>query len=249
MQQQFIFLSPHLDDAALSCGGLIWDLAQQGHTVEVWTLFAGNPPDEDFSLFAEKMHQSWGHSGQDVLTARRLEDRAACNVLGAQPRHLDWPDVIYRSDCRTGKPVVNNNDELFGKPPEDWLVEEIAQWLINELPPGAELACPMGLGTHIDHLAVRKAVTTSNLSSLFYPDYPYVLENFNCQHTKINPLKPISYPLGEAALRAWQDAVLCYRSQLDQFWRDDEEARLCLRNYIAGGGDQLWSVEENQRHE
>ncbi len=48
IKQHWIFLSPHLDDVALSCGGLVLDLAQQGFVVDNWTLMGGYPHDEIF---------------------------------------------------------------------------------------------------------------------------------------------------------------------------------------------------------
>lgn len=38
-----LFLSPHFDDVALSCGGMIDQLIGAGATVEVWTIFSGFP--------------------------------------------------------------------------------------------------------------------------------------------------------------------------------------------------------------
>jgi len=38
---RWIYLSPHFDDAVLSCGGLIFDQTCGGTAVEIWTVFAG----------------------------------------------------------------------------------------------------------------------------------------------------------------------------------------------------------------
>ena len=40
----WIYLSPHFDDAVLSCGGMIWEQVHSGETVEIWTLCAGQIP-------------------------------------------------------------------------------------------------------------------------------------------------------------------------------------------------------------
>ncbi len=235
--RHWIFLSPHLDDAALSCGGLLWDLAQNGHQVEIWTLFAGNPPDEDFSPFAQQMHQDWGVTGAEAAALRKAEDQRACEILGVEYRHFNYLDAIYRRDQVTGKPVVNNNNELFGKPPEKPLINDITQQLLDLLPSEAALVSPMGLGTHLDHLAVLKAAEETSQVPHYYADYPYILKEYTPTNER---WETIFYPLNEAALRAWQEAVLTYNSQIGQFWRDDAELRLCLRNYMAGGGGRLW---------
>jgi LmbE family N-acetylglucosaminyl deacetylase len=153
----WIFLSPHLDDVTLSCGALVWDLVRQGHRVEIWTLMAGLPPDEDFSPFAQQLHETWGISGTEAILARRAEDRAACAILGAELRHFDWPDAIYRRDTLTGEPMVNNDDQLFSRAPEPTLVNEIVEMISSSLPEGAHLVFPIGLGGHIDHQAVVRA--------------------------------------------------------------------------------------------
>ncbi|MCB2214017.1 PIG-L family deacetylase [bacterium] len=236
----WIFISPHLDDVALSCGGLVWDLAQGGDCVEIWSVFAGEPPEGPYSAFAEENHQRWGRSGREAMILRWEEDRAACTVLGAAQRHLDFPDAIYRSDPKTGKPVVNNNDELFGKQPEAWLVQAIAARLAGELPAGAQVVFPLGLGGHIDHRAVVAAGRRLGRTSAWYADYPYILKHYvSPLLTEVGLIRQ-PRPLDEDALAAWQDAVLCYASQIGDFWRDAEETRLALRNYMAGGGGRLW---------
>jgi len=238
--QHWIFLSPHFDDVALSCGGLVWDLARQGHTVEIWTLLGGFPPDEPFSEFAHQNHLRWGLSGEDAVHLRRSEDHAACQVLGAQPRHFDWPDAIYRRDPATNISLVNNNDALFGETPEPSLITAIQQVLKTQIPAGAQLVLPIGLGNHVDHQAVAQAGQMLNFEKYYFADYPYILKDFTLQNPLSRKYQKVFRRLGQEALSHWQEAVLCYKSQLGDFWRNEREARLSLRNYQAGGGGRLW---------
>ena len=238
--KHWIFLSPHLDDVSLSCGGLVWDLTQQGHRVEVWSLMAGLPPDENFSPYAQQMHNNWGISGTEAILARRAEDLAACAVLGAEHRHFDWPDAIYRRNALTGDPVVNDDDQLFSCSPEEHLVEEIAVMISKSLPEGVRLVMPIGLGNHIDHQVVVQASAQVEHDGFYYADYPYIINQFSKPVFTGGSWTSIPHNLGEDALQAWQAAVLCYTSQLSTFWRDEEETRLALRNYLAGGGGRLW---------
>jgi len=238
---QWIFISPHLDDVALSCGGLVWHLAQEGQQVAVWTLLAGDPPDDQYSEFARINHQAWGKSGAEAIAMRRAEDQSACARLGAALRHFDLPDVIYRRNPQTGAPVVNNNEELFGSPPEPEMVTRVAELLAREVPPDAQLVLPLGLGRHIDHRLVAAATERFYSTAAFYLDYPYILTDFEAPLLKSGALQKIHTPLTESALLAWQDAVLCYGSQTGGFWRDEKETRLALRNYFAGGGGRLWA--------
>ncbi len=238
--ENWIFISTHLDDVALSCGALAWTFAQKGDKVSVWTIMAGFPIDEDYSEFARENHDTWGKSGIEAIEMRREEDRAACQIMGAGYRHFDYPDVIYRHDPQTGGPMVNNDDELFGKAPDDWLVTEVGEMLNIEVPPDAKLVLPMGLGGHIDHRVVAAAGERYLKTCLYYADYPYILKAFDAPVLKSGKYKRIEQDLSEGALEAWQDAILCYRSQLITFWRDDDEGQLAIRNYLAGGGGRLW---------
>ncbi|HEU0000143.1 MAG TPA: hypothetical protein VFQ36_04555, partial [Ktedonobacteraceae bacterium] len=43
-EHQHIFVSPHFDDVAYSCGGALGTLADQGQRPLVITVFAGLPP-------------------------------------------------------------------------------------------------------------------------------------------------------------------------------------------------------------
>ena len=200
----------------------------------------GYPPDEVFSPFADMMHQAWGLTGREVVENRREEDQAACSVLGAHHRHWHWPDVIYRRDPQTGAYAVNNNTELFGTAPDKELVNNIAAGLSEALPADALIVLPIGLGGHVDHKTVVQAGQLLVGKKHYYADYPYILKDFTNPLLVEKRYQPIPHPLGPDALKAWQDAILCYDSQLSEFWRDETETRLALRNYLAGGGGRLW---------
>lgn len=238
--EQWIFLSPHFDDVALSCGGLVYTLAQEGNHVEIWSIMGGFPSSEKYSTFADQNHRAWGMSGVEAIIMRRGEDRAACEMLGAQPRHFDWQDAIYRYDSRTGETLVNNNVELFSHPPEQILVNEISAMLTTEIPTEAHVVGPISLGNHIDHRAVTQAMEGYTDRLNYYADYPYILEHFDHPAITENHFVKQSIALSPEALKAWQDAVLCYASQLSGFWRDEGETQLALLNYAVGGGGGLW---------
>jgi len=239
-ENSWIFISPHFDDVVLSCGALVWELSRQNHHVEIWTIMGGYPSDEVFSPFAEMMHHSWGLTGREVVGNRRTEDKAACAVLGAQHRHWHWPDVIYRRNPQTGAYAVNSNTELFGNTPNIELAKEIAEGLTGSLPADALVVLPIGLGGHVDHRTVVQAGRLLNREKHYYADYPYILNDFDNPLLLEKRYQPIPRPLGHDALKAWQDAILCYTSQVGEFWRDETETRLALRNYLAGGGGRLW---------
>src|SRR5512136_66244 len=81
---RWIYLSPHFDDAVLSCGGLIHEQACQGLQTEIWTIFAGDPPPGPLSEFAQQTHVLWGiTSGEDMVAMRRAEDITAAGIVDA----------------------------------------------------------------------------------------------------------------------------------------------------------------------
>ena len=75
-----VVISPHLDDAVLSLGGLIGREVAAGRSVEVWSCFTEGPP-----LAEIPEHQRvFGD-----YSIRRAEDERALAVLGAGRRWLD----------------------------------------------------------------------------------------------------------------------------------------------------------------
>ena len=117
---QWIYISPHLDDVALSCGGLVWEQTQSGDQVGIWTVCAGDPPPGPFSAFAQSLHNRWGNS-RAAIEERRNEDIISCTFLGASYRHFDIPDCIYRrTEIHPGEPGASaeflypSEESLFG---------------------------------------------------------------------------------------------------------------------------------------
>ncbi len=230
---RWIYLSPHLDDVALSCGGLIWEQARLGEQIEIWTVCAGDPPG-NFPLtpFAQELHARW-RTGPEAIVQRRHEERAACRALHAMPRLLDVPDCIYRR-LPGGRPLIGGEEDLWNARPETDLVNSLADRLAREAPADAALVSPLGLGHHVDHRLTRSAAERLKQPLYYYADYPYV------QHGERQATEPqrqrVSVAVGPAGLAAWQAAVAEYRSQISTFWPGVEEMRAALRDYWSRGG-------------
>src|SRR5215510_3216401 len=107
------FLSPHFDDAALSCGGQIAQLTQRGEKVVVFTVMAGDPPVEfQHTPFTQELHKRWG-LGNSPIEGRRLEDTIALRSLGADVKFGPYPDAVYRVDGQ-GQPLYPESTSIFG---------------------------------------------------------------------------------------------------------------------------------------
>ena len=83
-----LFVSPHLDDAVLSCGELI----ASSPAALVVTVFAGRPTDRPITSWDAEC--GFGPD-DDPIAARRAEDRAALDALGARSFWLDFLDDQY----------------------------------------------------------------------------------------------------------------------------------------------------------
>ena len=90
---RWIYLSPHLDDAVLSAGGLIYEQTRSGLSVEIWTFMCGYAPPGEVSSFAQLQHAQWGFSSAEETTrVRRQEDNIAASIVGARVVHFDFLD-------------------------------------------------------------------------------------------------------------------------------------------------------------
>jgi len=237
---RWIYISPHLDDAILSCGGLIWEQTHAGTQVEVWTVCAGDPPDGPLSPFAEVLHAEWG-IGRETTAFRRKEDMAACRAVGARYRHLPVPDCIYRS-AQDGTWLYDPNT-LMGEihPADRPLVETVRTFLAASLKPEDCLVCPLTVGGHADHRLTRAAVEALERPLLYYADVPYVLNQPSALETLKSGMQAEVRPVSEAGLRAWQEGVAAYVSQIGMLFENPEKMREMIRSYWqSNAGIQLW---------
>ncbi len=242
---KIIYLSPHLDDAVLSCGAIIWDqIRAAASSVEILTIFSGDPPPGRLYPFARMLHLRW-QTGSEGPSIRREEDKVACQVLGSVPVHLDLPDCIYRPVPGTHQPRIRKNDDLFHFDPikDNPLIEELKQYLTRQLPQDCRLVVPLGVGGHIDHLITRAAAEALGRHLLYYADFPYSGDHPEEVEEKTKGLfSPQHFPLSNDALDAWQTAIGAYRSQISSFWRSDEKMKLAVAAYSASpNGNSLWS--------
>ncbi|MAT42104.1 MAG: hypothetical protein CL609_07160 [Anaerolineaceae bacterium] len=243
---RYIFLSPHLDDIVLSCGAIVDHLSNKGHKIEIWTFFAGDPPNDHFFSFALSLHQRWALPNNPILT-RRKEDISSCFLLNATPRHFDFPDCIYRTDGNSN-PLITKEEDLYQSIPSHqlYLVEYISE-LLNRLPPDVILVSPLSIGNHIDHRIVRAAVDhLTHKKILFYKDYPYhVKEIEGSDLSNIGELEPVDYKITQTNFKNWIKAIKCHKSQISTFWKDEEALTKEIINYAkAGGGKSLYLIGE-----
>lgn len=257
-----VYLSPHFDDAALSCGGAIHRQGQAGEMVLVITICAAPPEaNEPLSPFAEAMHQSWGSPG-DVVATRQAEDQLAMVILGADYLRLRFTDGIYRGQARQQEWYYTSNQQLFGRvhSADRLLAGEIVEAVLEMVPAGPEttLYAPLAAGHHIDHQLASSAarqLQSHGYRLAFYEDYPYVDPVFADRYSypletalAAQPppeLQPHLQLLAVENLAAKIDAIRAYRSQIAMLFESEAEMAACVRNYARQVGqgqlaERIW---------
>jgi LmbE family N-acetylglucosaminyl deacetylase len=240
-----IYLSPHLDDVVLSCGGQIYKKIQAGEQVLIVTIMAGDPPVSPLSNFARGLHDRW-QLGAQTVASRREEDIAALTYLGADYLHWPVPDCIYRADPASGEALYASEEALFGNvnANEADLLNSLGQ-LLETLPPHWRLLAPLTVGNHVDHQLTRQAAELwlRPKKPIYYEDYPYARqENAVVIATTPQVLwRPEIIPLADDALQAKIDATLYYKSQIGTFFADFEELSSQMNSYCFRiGGERIW---------
>jgi len=210
---RWIYLSPHLDDAVLSAGGFIYDQANSGNPVEIWSFMAGVPSDMEYSPFAQVLHYQWGFStAEETFLARREEDKLAASLVGATTVHFDFMDCIYRRDENGEWPYYE-----ISLPPHEMdadLPRQIADVISLRLKPDDKLICQLSVGSHVDHVLVRQAAELLGRNLVYDVDVPYIFYKPEELAPKSAEMLENVHSVSEAGLKSWKEAVLAYKSQL-----------------------------------
>lgn len=247
-----IYISPHLDDAALSCGGAIARHVADNQRVLVVTVCSGIPPaDRPFSPFAQQLHARWNLDADQVVQMRLREDRVALNHLGADGYWLAFLDAIYR------QPDAYMSDEtLFGKVAADDMLRRALFDALHSLArhcPGATFYAPLGVGWHVDHQIVYVAaarLAENGVAVAFYEDFPYVqvagaLEQ---RRSYLNGGGFVPKTLDIDATLAWKiSAIGAYASQMEILFGGTAAMAQAVTMYAASlrpdtgtHGERLW---------
>jgi LmbE family N-acetylglucosaminyl deacetylase len=237
-----VYLSPHLDDAVLSCGGLIARQVANDEPVTVVTVCAGDTPVGELTAFAVELHRRWGGEGSPVA-ARRAEDRMACGRLGASVIQLEVVDAVYRRARDT--PLYPDEASIFGPlhPADLGLVAQLAALLAEACSPTAHIYCPAAVGGHVDHRLTRLAAERLGRPLWYYPDLPYSARGSRLPEDLAAPpgLQTV-VALAEEEVQSWVVAVAEYRSQFSTFWPNADGLYKELAEYIdRSGGIPLWA--------
>lgn len=249
---RWLYLSPHLDDVALSCGGQIARAVRQGSEVEIVTIFAGDEPAPDTppaSPLVAKIYDLWQLRAGEVMATRRREDLAACRELAARAEHWELQEAIHRRAAAGGEALYPTLERLFGAvaPQEETLVARLAA-RFAELPGAREdtrVAAPLGVGGHVDHRIVRAAAERAFGADLvYYEEFPYIVwKLWALRRAGIHgrSWEALRQPLSPEDVAVRIAAIACYASQVTPLFRTPERiGRLVRRHVRQAGGERLW---------
>ena len=225
--QRHIFLAPHYDDVALSCGGTVAALADAGPAPLVVTVFGGEPAPENLTAFARWQHERWGTDEGDTIATRIAEDRAAAAALGCATLVLPFLDAIYRGDHYL------SDEALFGAIVAD----------------DAPLLDRLAIGNHVDHqivFEVGRRFAARGVRVLAYEDFPYaVLGEATARRrervaAQVGP--PVLVPIA-ATLPRRLAAIAAYGSQLPAIFRFTDDWRAIVAEHTRALGGAIGPAE------
>ncbi len=172
MTQRALALSPHLDDAAFSCGGTLARLVRMGWEVTVATVFTRSVPSPTGFALACQLDKGLA-AEVDYMALRRDEDATACAALGVRPLWLDFAEAPHRGYA--------DAPALFAAPRADDDTLAPLCGALDDLVHAAPdlILAPQAIGGHVDHvlvaLALRLVLPAEAPPVLWWTDFPYAM--------------------------------------------------------------------------
>ncbi len=180
--QRFIFISPHLDDAVLSCYPMICSCLEQGIPVEIWTIMAGIPSDK--TAFSDTAQQISKSDPVGYVQRRQLEDLEVGKAIGVPVQHFNFTDAIYRTDP-SKHPLYPDLCDIFHHVDfrDLYLANRIYEALSPLLTANDVVVAPSAICGHVDHILTRLACEMLPMEILFYDEFPYMVQ----RHSTVSP--------------------------------------------------------------
>lgn len=257
----YTFLSPHFDDAILSCGALLCFLQRLQKKTTIITAFT-QASKQPFSSQANEFLIACGYkSARRLFIDRSIEDVAVTKHVGSNHLHLHFTDATWRKTKLFYKsnwvsklllkltPALahvypNANRQFSGKLAKSdlALLKRLVNKLditLNKIPIKKEkslLFAPLGIGGHADHVMVRKAAYSLKMPTILWEDFPYntqadVVDRFLRRHAQFNQVFEIERKAGDRK----NQAIRFYKSQLSLLFPSSIIPRIPERYYLRKG--------------
>ena len=240
--KRLLIVSPHMDDAILSCSGIILNRKQQGDKILVLTVFSKQP--SKVNSFAKEMMAQMDIK-RDYNTSRKEEDLKIFKKYGIQSQHLDLIDGMFFS---------NSMEELFGGKTREINIDQLYT-KIEEFKPD-EVYLPAGIGDHIDHIAISefsKELLSKRLKIFFYEDFPYSLSKKKTEE-RLDSLKK-EFLLKQRVvditdnIKEKIEMIKLYKSQLNFLFKSTKEMENTVMNYnfhLGRNYEIFWGLIEKK---
>jgi LmbE family N-acetylglucosaminyl deacetylase len=184
----FVFLSPHFDDAILSCAGLISALKKQKKKISVINIFT-SAGDGTNTFSAKRYLKKCGYlNAIKFMEDREIEDKKAFEELAIVPKNLGFTDALWRKQENLGffgKKISKYFPEIVSIYPSykkvsagkisksdlkllKCIKDELNKTIINEK---TMIFAPLANGNHTDHILTRE-VANKYKNKAFYLDCP-----------------------------------------------------------------------------
>jgi LmbE family N-acetylglucosaminyl deacetylase len=256
-----VFVSPHPDDVALSCGALIASLRSAAESVTILTVHGGAGSEPELTPYQVET-LGYGEvepkpTPEQAMGFRRAEDEAFGRYVGATIVQLLRPDAVFRG---------YGDGTLMGLPRADdpAPIEELWRALAEAAPD--RLYLPIAIGAHVDHELTRRAgiallaepASPYRDRTRFFEDFPY---SYNYGFERLDQLPagaldalPGSLEPEYFDVSGWLDAKLAalesYPSQLDALFETrelmvemfDDRAQLAGRLGGVGPSERYWRL-------
>lgn len=268
-----LFLSPHADDVALSCGGLVARLRARNEHVTIATFYGGagslaqlTPWQREALGFGER-HAPL--TPTDVMGERAREDRAYATAVDARLVGVGLPDAVFRG--------YEDEAALLGQArPDDPVPASAMAELLHTVRPEVAYV-PLSIGGHVDHrqvfhagaseLAAGRAGSFSSQACrlVFYEDSPYSWwSDFRGpEHLRPDQLADLApsigltpeYILVDDWLGQKLKGIRAYSSQIRRLFGSDAEMERAVRERAekvgeAGGfgpAERYWRAGSRRR--
>lgn len=206
-----VAVSPHLDDAVFSAGGVLALLSRAGRRVRVVTCFTASVADPCPFALSTQLDKGLP-ADADYMALRRAEDAAAQRALGPllPPAHLPLPEAPHRG--------YGSAPELFTPPrPDDTAEAELTRLLVPHLAAADLVLAPLGIGDHVDHLLTARSVAAAAPPGriCWWRDVPYAARAPQSAGVPPHPYGTAEVTVDIGAVLADKTAAArCYTTQL-----------------------------------
>jgi len=209
-----LFIAPHLDDTAISCGGTF--LARKHgpeafrHTVAV-------------TVFSRSNYTRTGLGDEQAVTRiRQQEERTVLGRLGIEPLFLDMPECPLRG--YTIRDPLDYPKAVKAELDRDTAVR-IADLLVPLLADREAVLLPLAMGprAHVDHRLCRQAAIRAwqrfpHLAVWFYEDVPYIGAS---ERRQLNTFQGLERQDTRIDLEAKLELIRGYASQPIEEWEQN----------------------------